>query len=65
MAEVEISVLTQQCLDRRLGNLETVIREVAAWNTHRNAVRAKIDWQFTIPTARDKLRKLYPVRDEL
>lgn len=65
MAEVEISVLTQQCLDRRLGDLETVTREVAVWEMHRNAVRAKIDWRFTIPTARDKLRKLYPVQDEL
>jgi DDE superfamily endonuclease len=65
MAEVEISVLTQQCLDRRLGDQELVTREVAAWETQRNAVQAKIDWRFTIPNARDKLRRLYPVQEEL
>ena len=65
MAEVEISVLTQQCLDRRLGDQEIVTSEVTAWETQRNAVRAKIDWRFTIPNARDKLRRLYPVQKEL
>jgi hypothetical protein len=64
MAEVEISVLTEQCLDRRLGTQEIVIREVGAWEAERNTTRATIDWRFTIPNARDKLRKLYPVREE-
>jgi hypothetical protein len=64
MAEVEISVLTEQCLDRRLGTQEIVTREVGAWEAERNAVQATIDWRFTIPNARDKLRKLYPVREE-
>lgn len=64
MAEVEISVLTEQCLDRRLGSLVIVVKEVGAWEDERNAARATIDWRFTIPNARDKLKKLYPVRDE-
>jgi hypothetical protein len=64
MAEVEISVLTEQCLDRRLGSLVIVVKEVGAWEAERNAARATIDWRFTIPNARDKLKKLYPVRDE-
>ncbi len=61
MAEVEISVLTGQCLDRRLGNQEIIAREVAAWEAERNNSKATIDWRFTIPNARDKLKRLYPV----
>jgi hypothetical protein len=64
MAEVEISVLTEQCLDRRLGSQAIVASEVGAWEAERNAARATIDWRFTIPNARDKLKKLYPVREE-
>jgi len=64
MAEVEISVLTVQCLDRRLGSETIVESEVGAWEVERNAARAMIDWRFTIPNARDKLKKLYPVREE-
>lgn len=64
MAEVEISVLTQQCLDRRLGSQLIVKSEVDAWEGERNTARATIDWRFTIPNARDKLKKLYPVKEE-
>lgn len=64
MAEVEISVLTGQCLDRRLGNQEIIAREVAAWEAERNNSKATIDWRFTIPNARDKLKRLYPIKDE-
>jgi hypothetical protein len=64
MAEVETSVLTEQCLDRRLGSQAIVANEVGAWESERNAARATIDWRFTIPNARDKLKKLYPVREE-
>jgi hypothetical protein len=64
MAEVEISVLTEQCLDRGLASQAIVASEVGAWESERNAVRATIDWRFTIPNARDKLRKLYPVGEE-
>ena len=63
MAEVEISVLTEQCLDHRLGSQVTVASEVGAWESERNAARATIDWRFTVPNARDKLKKLYPVRE--
>ena len=65
MAEVEISVLTEQCLDRRLGSQLIVKSEVGAWEGERNTIRATIDWRFTIPHARDKLKKLYPVKEKL
>ena len=51
MAEVEISVMTEQCLDRRLGSQAIVASEVGAWEAERNAARATIDWRFTIPNA--------------
>jgi len=51
-------------LDRRLASQAIVASEVGAWESKRNAVRATIDWRFTIPNARDKLKKLYPVREE-
>jgi len=60
MAEVEISVLLQPCLDRRLATIPVITNEVAAWETDRNRQQATIDWRFTIATARDKLRRLYP-----
>lgn len=63
MAEVEISVLTGQCLDRRIETTKLLTNEVAAWETERNAHKATIDWRFTLPTARDKLKRLYPVQD--
>jgi len=63
MAEVEISVLDGQCLDRRLGSTETLESEITAWETDRNKRKATIDWRFTIATARDRLRRLYPVQE--
>jgi hypothetical protein len=60
MAETELSILTKQCLDRRIADLDTLTREVAAWQTQRNATQAKIDWQFTTAQARVKLKRLYP-----
>jgi len=64
MAEVEISVLDSQCLDRRIGNTKKLEREVAAWETDRNDRKATIDWRFSIPNARDKLKRLYPAVEE-
>jgi hypothetical protein len=64
MAEVEISVLTGQCLDRRIGSRKILVSEVADWETERNDCKATIDWRFTIPNARDKLKRLYPVHDD-
>jgi hypothetical protein len=60
MAETELSVLTKQCLDRRIPDSATLVREIAAWEALRNANCAKIDWQFTTGTARVKLTRLYP-----
>ena len=60
MAEIELSVLGRQCLDRRIPDRETLASEVAAWQTARNKAAAKADWQFTAADARVKLKKLYP-----
>lgn len=60
MAETELSVLTKQCLDRRLPDMEALKAEVAAWTERRNGQRATIDWQFTTDQARIKLKRLYP-----
>jgi len=61
MAETELSVLAEQCLDRRMDNQELVTGEVAAWETERNRLEAKVRWRFTTEAARIKLEKLYPV----
>lgn len=60
MAETELSVLEGQCLDRRIPNTKKLEREVKAYEERRNAERATIDWRFTSPDARKKLKKLYP-----
>ena len=60
MAEIELSVLSRQCLDRRIPDQQTLRREVAAWEHKRNAAEASVDWRFTTADARIKLRKLYP-----
>jgi hypothetical protein len=60
MAEIELSVLTRQCLQRRLPDQETLKWEVAAWEEHRNTQSRTIDWQFTTEDARIKLKRLYP-----
>ena len=61
MAEIELSVLQRQCLDRRLRDRATIQREVAAWVGARNGVATTIDWRFTTQDARIKLKRLYPV----
>ena len=60
MAETELSILSRQCLDRRIDRKETMTREVAAWEQNRNTNESKIDWQFTTAAARIKLKRLYP-----
>jgi DDE superfamily endonuclease len=60
MAEIELSVLTGQCLNRRIGAKEALVREVAAWERPRNEAKAQIDWRFTTDDARIRLKKLYP-----
>jgi len=60
MAEIELHVLAEQCLDRRLADRATLEREVAAWEARRNADQQPIDWRFTTADARIKLKHLYP-----
>lgn len=64
MAETELSVLSRQCLDRRIDDRERLAREIAAWQTARNAAHARINWQFKTADARIKLKRLYPSFDE-
>lgn len=60
MAEIELSVLDRQCLDRRLPDADALTAAVAAWTAARNAVPVAIDWHFTTADARIKLKRLYP-----
>jgi hypothetical protein len=60
MAEIELSCLVGQCLDRRIANIETMRAEVAAWVTDSNRQGADITWRFTTEDARVKHRRLYP-----
>ncbi|GAG64530.1 unnamed protein product, partial [marine sediment metagenome] len=60
MAEIEISVLSRQCLAERMGNMKRLAREAVAWAEQRNAKEAKVNWRFTTIDARIKLKKLYP-----
>jgi hypothetical protein len=60
MAEIELAVLAAQCLDRRLADRATLERQVAAWQTARNACGRGVDWRFTTEDARIKLKHLYP-----
>jgi hypothetical protein len=60
LAEIELSVLARQCLDRRLDSREELRREVGAWEDRRNAHGVQVQWRFTTADARIKLRRLYP-----
>jgi hypothetical protein len=60
MAEIELNVLTGQCLNRRIDDIEIVKKEVQAWQNFRNNKNAKVKWQFTTKDARIKLSRLYP-----
>ncbi len=60
MAELELSVLGRQCLDRRLPDLATLAAEARAWEEARNAAGGRVDWRFTAEDARIKLKTLYP-----
>jgi hypothetical protein len=60
IAEIELSALTRQCLDRRISDLDLLNTELAAWQTATNADQRQVDWQFTTNDARVKLRHLYP-----
>jgi hypothetical protein len=60
VAEIELSVLARQCLDRRIGSAERLRAEVATWVAQRNADGSRVEWRFTTADARTKLRRLYP-----
>jgi DDE superfamily endonuclease len=60
IAEIELSALTRQCLDRRINDLGTLNNELAAWQHATNTAHRQVDWQFTTDDARIKLRRLYP-----
>jgi hypothetical protein len=60
IAEIELSALTRQCLDRRISDLDVLNVELAAWQAATNADQRQVDWQFTTDDARVKLRHLYP-----
>ena len=63
VAEMELSVVARQCLDRCMPDPETLRREVQAWEEARNAAVVKVDWQFTTADARVKLKRLYPTAE--
>ena len=63
MAEIELNVLTGQCLNRRIDDLKVVMKETRAWQELRNNKNAKINWQFQIENARIMLSRLYPTYD--
>ena len=58
--EIEFSVLSRQCLNRRIDNIEEIKSEVGAWQESRNSKQSSINWRFTTPNARVKLHRLYP-----
>ena len=60
MVEAEIAVLSSQCLSRRIPEIETLRREIEAWEQERNQAKATVNWQFKITDARTKLKRLYP-----
>ena len=60
IAEIELSALTRQCLDRRINDLDELNTELAAWQHATNTGQRQVDWQFTTRDARIKLRHLYP-----
>lgn len=60
MAEIELSVLSRQCLNRRIPDLTTLREEVTSWFEERNRKESWIDWRFTTEDARIKLKRLYP-----
>ena len=60
IAEIELSAMAIQCLKRRVDNIETLTKEINAWQTDRNGVQKSVNWQFTTKDARIKLHRLYP-----
>ena len=65
MAEIELGILNRQCLNRRIPDQTTLKSEIAAWVSQRNVACRKINWRFTTKDARIKLKRLYPVSNEI
>lgn len=63
MAETELSILSRQCLERRIDDRDLMAREIATWQADRNAAIVRINWQFNTADARIKLKRLYPSFD--
>ena len=60
IAEIELRIITGQCLNRRIRDKQVLEREVAQWQNQRNLLQAKVDWRFSTDDARIKLKRLYP-----
>ena len=60
MAEIDLSILSRQCLNRRIADKATLHQEVSAWQQRRDTCAGKVDWRFTTADARIKLKHLYP-----
>src|SRR6266496_5120046 len=60
MAEIELSILSRQCLDRRIGDADAFTHEIGAWEHERNQLTGKVNWHFSTVDARVKLKRLYP-----
>jgi len=63
MAEIELAVLSRQCLDRRIADIRQLDRHATRWAAERNLNHTKVRWRFTTDDARIKLRRLYPLLD--
>lgn len=63
IAEIELNMMTRQCLRRRIDNIETLRKELAAWESEKNNEEKKVTWQFRTNDARVKLCSLYPKLD--
>ena len=61
--ELEFSAAKGQCLDRRVASLDELRRELAAWQDERNAKKARVRWTFDVPSARSKLKRIYPTHE--
>lgn len=61
VAEIELSVMSRQCLNRRIPSIKTLNNELTNWNQTRNQNQKEVDWQFTTKDARTKLKRLYPI----
>ena len=64
MAEMELSILTRQCIGRRFDNTEQMIQQIAAWEKQRNEYKLGANWQFKTADARIKLKSLYPIQQD-